>query len=37
MCEPLFGDHIRPVLLVIPDYLIFGTRIGPPEHAPPLH
>src|SRR5260370_22780748 len=37
MCELLFGGHIRPVWLVIVDYLhVFGTRIGPPEHDPPL-
>src|ERR1017187_297438 len=37
MCELLFGGHIRPVGLVIVDYLhVFGTRIGPPEHDPPL-
>src|SRR5450631_4123850 len=37
MCELLFGSHIRPVWLVIIDYLhVFGTRIGPPEHDPPL-
>jgi hypothetical protein len=37
MCELLFGGHIRPVWLVIVDYLhIFGTRFGPPEHNPPL-
>src|ERR1700675_317198 len=37
MCDLLFGGHIRPVWLVIVDYLhVFGTRIGPPEHDPPL-
>src|ERR1035438_6259032 len=37
MCELLFGGYIRPVWLVIVDYLyVFGTRIGPPEHDPPL-
>src|ERR1700688_1191075 len=37
MCELPFGGHIRPVWLVIVDYLhIFGTRSGPPEHDPPL-
>src|SRR6266481_7389 len=37
MCELLFGGHIRPVWLVIVDYLhVLGTRIGPPEHDPPL-
>src|SRR5712672_1903511 len=37
MCELLPGGHIRPVWLVIVDYLhVFGTRIGPPEHDPPL-
>src|SRR5450755_433544 len=37
MCELLFGSHIRPVWLVIVDYLhVFGTLIGPPERDPPL-
>jgi hypothetical protein len=37
MCELLFGGHIRPVWLVIVDYLdVFGTRSGPPEHDTPL-
>src|SRR5580704_15736563 len=37
MYELLFGGHIRPVWLVIVDNLhVFGTRIGPPEHDPPL-
>src|SRR5450756_110611 len=37
MCELLFGGHIRPVWLVIVDDLdVLGTRIGPPEHDPPL-
>src|SRR6202049_25613 len=37
MCELLFCGHIRPVWLVIVEYLyVFGTRIGPPEHDPPL-
>src|SRR5258708_31979395 len=37
MGELLFGGRIRPVWLVIVDYLhVFGTRIGPPEHDSPL-
>jgi hypothetical protein len=37
MCELLFGGHIRPVWLVIVDDLhVFGTRIDPPAHDPPL-
>jgi hypothetical protein len=33
----LSAESIRPVWLVVVDYLyVFGTRIGPPEHDPPL-
>src|ERR1700730_17487230 len=37
MCELLFGVRIRRVWPVMVDYLhVFGTRIGPSEHDPPL-